>query len=84
MRSGSSYISQEDKRLHFGLGPAKQADLVEVRWPDGTVTQLPNVKADQVAEDRAALSGAAHSTVKATLRKAVASALRSTTTTRSS
>ena len=48
MRSGSSYISQEDKRLHFGLGAAKQADLVEVRWPDGTMTQLQNVKADQI------------------------------------
>jgi hypothetical protein len=48
VRSGSSYISQEDKRLHFGLGPAQQADLVEVRWPDGTVTQLRNVKADQI------------------------------------
>ena len=48
VRSGSSYISQEDKRLHFGLGAATQADLVEVRWPDGTVTQVPNVKAGQV------------------------------------
>jgi hypothetical protein len=48
VRSGSSYLSQEDKRLHFGLGPATQADLVEVRWPDGAVTQVPNVKAGQV------------------------------------
>ena len=48
VRSGSSYISQEDKRLHFGLGAATQADLVEVRWPDGAVTQVPNVKAGQV------------------------------------
>jgi hypothetical protein len=48
VRSGSSYISQEDKRLHFGLGSAKQADLVEVQWPDGTVTQLQDVKADQI------------------------------------
>lgn len=50
VRSGSSYISQEDKRLHFGLGPAQKADLVEVRWPDGTVTQLQNVKADQIVK----------------------------------
>ncbi len=48
VRSGSSYISQEDKRLHFGLGASKQADLVEVQWPDGTLTQLSNVKADQI------------------------------------
>jgi hypothetical protein len=50
VRSGSSYISQEDKRLHFGLGPAKQADQVEVRWPDGSVTQLQNVQADQIVK----------------------------------
>jgi hypothetical protein len=50
VRSGSSYISQEDKRLHFGLGPAQQAERVEVRWPDGTVTQLRNVKANQIVK----------------------------------
>jgi hypothetical protein len=33
--SGSSYYSQSDLRLHFGLGSAKQTDLVEVRWPSG-------------------------------------------------
>ena len=32
--SGSSYYSQNDLRLHFGLGPAA-ADLVEVAWPSG-------------------------------------------------
>jgi hypothetical protein len=48
VRSGSSYISQEDMRQHFGLGPRSQADSVEVRWPDDTVTRLENVKANQV------------------------------------
>jgi hypothetical protein len=47
IRSGSSYISQEDKRLHFGLGEAAKADLVEVLWPDGTTTQTENVDANQ-------------------------------------
>ena len=33
--SGSSYYSQNDLRLHFGLGRAESADRVEVRWPSG-------------------------------------------------
>jgi hypothetical protein len=39
VRSGGSYISQSDLRLHFGLGSATSADLV-VRWPSGTVDRL--------------------------------------------
>jgi enediyne biosynthesis protein E4 len=48
VRSGTSYLSQDDMRPHFGLGPATQADVVEVSWPDGNVTRLENVKADQL------------------------------------
>jgi hypothetical protein len=48
--SGSSYLSQEDKRLHFGLGANGQAEVVEVRWPDGSTTEVRNAKADQVLE----------------------------------
>jgi hypothetical protein len=47
VQSGTSYISQDDMRPHFGLGPARQADSVEVKWPDGTVSRLQNVKADR-------------------------------------
>ena len=50
VQSGSSYISQEDKRLHFGLGKAGQVDSLEVTWPDGTVTTLRNVKANQLLD----------------------------------
>jgi len=52
VRSGSSYISQDDKRQHFGLGKATQADWVEVLWPDQTTTRLENVKANQSLEIR--------------------------------
>ncbi len=48
VRSGSSYISQEDMRLHFGLGAAEQADSLAVRWPDDTVTTMENVRANQI------------------------------------
>ena len=41
------YMSQSDPRPHFGLGKAKQADSVEVRWPDGRTTLLKEVRADQ-------------------------------------
>jgi enediyne biosynthesis protein E4 len=33
--SGGSYVSQNDLRLHFGLGRAKKVDLIELRWPSG-------------------------------------------------
>ncbi len=52
VQSGSSYLSQEHKRLHFGLGSALQVDVLEVLWPDGTRTRRENVKADQILEIR--------------------------------
>jgi hypothetical protein len=48
VQSGSSYISQIDMRQHFGLGTAETVDSIEVRWPDGTLTQQQRVKANQV------------------------------------
>ncbi|MGE5125627.1 MAG: CRTAC1 family protein [Betaproteobacteria bacterium] len=48
VRSGTSYISQDDTRQHFGLGAQSQADLVEVRWPDQSVTRLSKVAANRV------------------------------------
>jgi enediyne biosynthesis protein E4 len=50
VQSGTSYLSQDDTRRHFGLGSSAVADSVEVRWPDGTTTKLAKVKADQVLE----------------------------------
>jgi hypothetical protein len=52
VRSGTSYISQDDKRLHFGLGAAAKADWVEVLWPDQTKTRIENVKANEVLQIR--------------------------------
>ena len=46
VRSGGSYISQSDFRVHFGLGRYTRAKL-EVRWPSGTVDRL-SVEANQV------------------------------------
>ncbi len=44
--AAGSYLSSNDKRLHFGLGSAETAD-VEVRWPSGIVQSLRGVKSDQ-------------------------------------
>jgi hypothetical protein len=35
VRSGGSYLSQSDLRLHFGLGTAQRIDRLEIRWPSG-------------------------------------------------
>jgi len=37
VRSGGSYISQNDLRIHFGLGEAHVVDLLQVNWPSGAV-----------------------------------------------
>ncbi len=48
VQSGTSYISQNDMRQHFGLGSAETVDSLEVRWPDGTTTKQERVKANQI------------------------------------
>jgi hypothetical protein len=47
IRSGGSYLSQNDLRLHFGLGKATKADLIEIRWNSGKVETLKDVAADK-------------------------------------
>jgi hypothetical protein len=46
VRSGGSYLSQNDMRVHFGLGTADHVDRVEVRWPSGKVETISNLAAD--------------------------------------
>jgi hypothetical protein len=48
VRSGGSYISQNDLRVHFGLGKIDRVDLIEIRWPSGQVDTLKDIKADQL------------------------------------
>ncbi|MGH9839528.1 MAG: CRTAC1 family protein [Blastocatellia bacterium] len=48
VRSGGSYYSQNDLRVHFGLGKAMKAKMIEVRWPSGVVDTLKDVAAGQV------------------------------------
>jgi hypothetical protein len=44
---GTSYLSQSDRRPHFGLAATTTAQRLEIRWPDGTESQLENLQADQ-------------------------------------
>jgi hypothetical protein len=46
VRSGSSYLSQNDLRLHFGLGANTIIDKVEIAWPSGAKTTLDHIPAD--------------------------------------
>jgi hypothetical protein len=48
VHSGSSYLSSEDPRCHFGLGPAETVSRLQVRWPDGRETTLEQVAANQL------------------------------------
>lgn len=45
--SQSSYLSCNDPRLHFGLGPFQIADI-EIRWPSGQTQVLRGIKSDQI------------------------------------
>jgi hypothetical protein len=48
VRSGGSYISQNDLRVHLGLGQATTIDRLEVHWPSGLTDTLQNLPVDQI------------------------------------
>ncbi|HWG19322.1 MAG TPA: CRTAC1 family protein [Terracidiphilus sp.] len=48
VRSGESYLSQNDLRLHFGLGVHTKIDLIEIEWPSGTTQSFKDIAADSI------------------------------------
>jgi hypothetical protein len=50
VRAGASYLSSEDPRVHFGLGHAREAAEVLVRWPGGETTRLTDIAANDLIE----------------------------------
>ena len=48
VRSGSSYDSNNDMRVHFGLGVATKIEWVEIRWPSGLEERFANIAVDQI------------------------------------
>jgi hypothetical protein len=45
--SGGSYLSQNDLRLHFGLGSHDAVDQAQIQWPDGARENLAHLAADR-------------------------------------
>jgi hypothetical protein len=48
VRSGGSYLSQNDLRLHFGLAAIQQVERLEINWPSGKHQVLDHLAADQI------------------------------------
>jgi hypothetical protein len=48
VRSGSSYISNSDMRVHFGLAASTKIEWVEVRWPSGLVERFTDLTVDAI------------------------------------
>lgn len=46
--AGSSYLSQDDGRIHFGIGSATKVDKLIVRWPSGKTQTLQSLSADRI------------------------------------
>jgi len=47
LRSGSSYLSNSDMRLHFGLGSNPVVDEIEVLWPNGVKERFAGTDTDR-------------------------------------
>jgi hypothetical protein len=48
VRSGDSYISQSDLRLHFGLERRTKIDLIEIRWPSGMIEAIKDANVNKI------------------------------------
>jgi len=48
VRSGSSYVSNNDMRVHFGLGAVSKPEWVEVRWPSGLTETFAEARPDSI------------------------------------
>ena len=52
VRSGGSYLSQSDLRVHFGLGASSEVQKIEITWPSGIRQTIEHTKADRVISIR--------------------------------
>jgi hypothetical protein len=48
VKAGSSYLAQNDLRVHFGLGNAPKAERLEIRWPSGAVDIIEGIEANRI------------------------------------
>jgi hypothetical protein len=49
-KSTTGYLSQNDPRIHFGLGTIENVDKIELFWPSGKIQTFENIKANQIIE----------------------------------
>ena len=52
VKAGSSYLGQNDLRVHFGLAGHPAADRLEIAWPGGRVDVLSDIGANQIVSVR--------------------------------
>jgi hypothetical protein len=64
VRSGSSFISNNDMRVHFGLGSATRIDWVEVRWPSGLLEKFEGLSVDSIHTLKEGLGSPVNPTAK--------------------
>src|ERR1700730_2371748 len=64
VRSGSSFDSNDDMRVHFGLGTAAKIDWVEVRWPSGLLEKFESLGVDGVRTIKEGTGTSANSAAK--------------------
>lgn len=49
-KSTTGYLSQNDPRIHFGVGKSEKIEMIEIKWPSGNIQVLENVPANQILE----------------------------------
>lgn len=49
-KTTTGYLSQNDPRIHFGLGKNQIVDKIEIIWPSGKTQTLENINANQILE----------------------------------
>ena len=67
--SGGSYLSQNDLRIHVGLGSSKRVDKVEIFWPAGTTEVLTGLAADHIYDVKEGEGIVAHEKIRPLLPK---------------
>ena len=67
--SGGSYLSQNDLRIHVGLGCIKRIDKVEISWPAGTTEVLTDLNADHIYDVKEGEGIVAHEKIRPMLPK---------------
>ena len=50
VRAGTGYLSQDDTRLHFGLGGERSVEALEIRWPDGKLEVIKDLEVNRLIE----------------------------------